>query len=225
MNYQPGVGGLLTETMTAPRHMAVVRITHSIVVLSVAGLLVTGGGILVSHPRLYWGETGAIGTESRVDLALLSITGPSVWNPPIHFLFAWIAVLAGLTYVVAGFVTCHFRKHLLPAKADPTCNRVGSLISDPMRWKRPSPDESWAYHVAQRLIYPAVVSRCFRPLSGPVWRCRSASRWFSHGWRLRWAVTNPHVLFTSFLSACRSFISSSPSRCFAFSGSRVTCER
>jgi thiosulfate reductase cytochrome b subunit len=54
---------------------------------------------------LYWGETGAIGTESRVDLALLFITGPSVWNPPIHFLFAWIVVLAGLTYVVAGFVT------------------------------------------------------------------------------------------------------------------------
>jgi hypothetical protein len=44
MNYQPGVGGLLTETMTAPRRMAVVRITHSIVVLSVAGPLVTGGG-------------------------------------------------------------------------------------------------------------------------------------------------------------------------------------
>jgi hypothetical protein len=175
MNYQPGVGGLLTETMRVPRHIAVVRIIHCIVVPSVAGLLVTGGGILISHPRLYRGKTGAIGTESSVDLPLPFIIGPSVWNP----LFAWIVVLADLAYAVASFVSRHFRKDLLPAKADLTCHRVGSGLA---------------------------MSR------------------FSHGWRLRWAVTNPHVLHFV-LSAGRSFISSSTSRCFALSGSRVTCER
>jgi len=46
------------------RHKAVVRVTHWIIAASVLGLLVSGGGILISHPRLYWGETGAVGAAS-----------------------------------------------------------------------------------------------------------------------------------------------------------------
>src|SRR5215467_11088445 len=41
-----------------PRRLLFVRITRWIMVLSVLALLVSGIGILVSHPRLYWGETG-----------------------------------------------------------------------------------------------------------------------------------------------------------------------
>src|SRR5713226_9567156 len=67
MNYEPSVGAAAKKA-PAPRHIAIVRITHWIVVLSVLGLLVSGIGILVSHPRLYWGETGSLGTESLIDL-------------------------------------------------------------------------------------------------------------------------------------------------------------
>src|SRR5207249_10067618 len=89
------VKGAVTK-VAAPRHLAIVRVTHWMVVLSVIGLLVSGA--LVSHPRLYWGETGAVGTPSLIDLPIPFIIGPSVWNRPYHFFFAWILVLTGLTY-------------------------------------------------------------------------------------------------------------------------------
>src|ERR1043166_8534628 len=106
------------ETIVVPRHIALVRITHWIIVLSVIGLLVSGIGILVGHPRLYWGETGSLATPSLIDLPIPFIIGPSVWYRPYHFFFAWILVLTGLTYMAGGFITRHFRKDLLPAKAD-----------------------------------------------------------------------------------------------------------
>src|SRR5437870_4378894 len=107
MNYEASVVESVQKP-AAPRHIAIVRITHWIVVLSVVGLLVSGTGILVSHPRLYWGETGSLGTESLIDLPIPFIIGPSVWNRPFHFFFAWILVLTGLTYVAGGFITQHF---------------------------------------------------------------------------------------------------------------------
>src|SRR5436309_2206282 len=100
------------KTGAMPRHLATVRISHWLMVESVLGLLVSGVGILISHPRLYWGETGAIGTPSLIDLPLPMIIGPSVWNRPIHFLFAWFLVFAGVMYVFAGVMTRHFRKDL-----------------------------------------------------------------------------------------------------------------
>lgn len=99
----------------APRHLAIVRVTHWVGVVSVLGLLVSGVGILISHPRLYWGETGSVGTESLVDLPIPFIIGPSVWNRPIHFLFAWMLVLAGVAYLAGGLLTRHFRRDLLGA--------------------------------------------------------------------------------------------------------------
>src|SRR5689334_1011051 len=106
------------QDAAAPRHIAIVRVTHWIVVLSVVGLLASGIGILVSHPRLYWGETGSVGTESLLDLPIPFIIGPSVWNRPFHFFFAWILVLAGLTYIGGSLITRHLRDDLLPAKVD-----------------------------------------------------------------------------------------------------------
>src|SRR5215471_4864681 len=124
------------DTTSAPRHIALVRMTHWIVVLSVLGLLVSGTGILVSHPRLYWGETGSAGTPSLIDLPIPFVIGPSVWNRPFHFFFAWILVLTGLTYVTGGFITQHFRKDLLPAKADLRWNRIAGVLSEDLRAKR-----------------------------------------------------------------------------------------
>src|SRR5882762_2521673 len=112
------------------RHMAVVRVTHWIMAASVLGLMLSGGGIIISHPRLYWGETGAVGTPSLVDLPLPFIIGPSVWNRPFHFFFAWMLVLTGVVYVAGGFATRHFKKDLLPAKADLNWSSIVGVISD-----------------------------------------------------------------------------------------------
>jgi len=160
------------ETIPVPRHIALVRITHWIIVLSVVGLLVSGIGILVGHPRLYWGETGSLATPSLIDLPIPLIIGPSVWYRPYHFFFAWILVLTGLTYMVGSFITQHFRKDLLPAKAELRWNRVVGVALEHFAAKRKRdsaqpqdlarPDAAAStYNVVQRLTYLAVVFGLF----------------------------------------------------------------
>jgi len=97
------------------RHSLLVRITHWITAMSVAGLLVSGVAILIAHPRLYWGETGSVETSSLIDLPLTLTFGHSGWGRYLHFLSAWTIVLTGVVYVVSGFLTGHFRRHLLPS--------------------------------------------------------------------------------------------------------------
>jgi thiosulfate reductase cytochrome b subunit len=157
MNYQPGVEASVAEAASAPRHSANVRVSHWLGVASILGLFLTGFGILISHPRLYWGETGAVGAPSLVDLPLPFIIGPSVWNRPIHFLFAWMLVLTGFVYIVAGIVSGHFRRNLMPAKAELTWKRVAGTIKDHLSWRRTEADEAWTYNVVQRLTYLAVI--------------------------------------------------------------------
>jgi thiosulfate reductase cytochrome b subunit len=164
LRYEAAIGVLPNQTRAAPRRLLVVRITHWIAVLSVLALLVSGAGILISHPRLYWGEAGNIGTESLLDLPIPFVIGPSVWNRPIHFLAAWVLVLAGLAYAVGGCVTRHFREDLLPARADLRWGRIAGVISDHLRWKRA--DDTWTYNVLQRLTYLAVTFVLF---PGIVW--------------------------------------------------------
>jgi thiosulfate reductase cytochrome b subunit len=159
LRYELGIGVLRNQIAEAPRRLAVVRLTHWIAVLSVLTLLLSGIGILVSHPRLYWGETGNVSTPSLIDLPIPFIIGPSVWNRPIHFLAAWILVLAGLAYVIGGCVTRHFGNDLLPAKADLRWDRIVGVIADHLRWKPPS--DTWTYNVVQRLTYLAVVFALF----------------------------------------------------------------
>lgn len=92
-----------------PRHSALVRITHWINAATVAALLVSGVAILLAHPRLYWGETGAIGGPALLDLPLpMILTGQSGWGRGLHFLAAWIAVFNAIVYVAAGVMRRHF---------------------------------------------------------------------------------------------------------------------
>ena len=48
--------------LDSSRFSALVRVTHWITTLSFLGLLVSGIAIFLAHPRLYWGETGGLGT-------------------------------------------------------------------------------------------------------------------------------------------------------------------
>jgi thiosulfate reductase cytochrome b subunit len=161
MNYQPAVRPSVAQAAPARRHSALVRIAHWLVVASVLGLFLSGFGILISHPRLYWGETGAVGAPSLIDLPLPFVIGPSVWNRPIHFLFAWMLVLPGVIYVVAGLFTRHFARNLLPKKAELTSQHILGTISAHLRWKRIPADEAWTYNVVQRITYLAVIFGLF----------------------------------------------------------------
>ena len=105
------------------RHSALVRLTHWITAASFIALLVSGVAILLAHPRLYWGETGALGAPSLVDLPLpMVLTGQSGWGRYLHFLSAWVCVLAGVAYLLGGMAARHFQNDLFrpahPAKYD-----------------------------------------------------------------------------------------------------------
>ena len=120
------------------RHSALVRVTHWITAASFLALLYSGIAILLAHPRLYWGETGALGTPSLIDLPLpMVLTGQTGWGRYLHFLSAWVCVVTGAVYVLGGMSACHFRNDL---------------------FRRGGPAN---YDVLQRVTYTAVVFLLF----------------------------------------------------------------
>ena len=148
----------LVKVSEFPPHSVTVRVTHWITTISFLALLLSGVGILLAHPRLYWGETGGIGAPSLIDLPLpfadLPIRGPSRY---LHFLSAWMLVVTGLVYVAIGVITGHVRKRLLPDKSQLRWNSIRQVVSDHVRFKRPSEDESITYNLLQRVTYLVVI--------------------------------------------------------------------
>jgi thiosulfate reductase cytochrome b subunit len=136
-----------------------VRVTHWIQTLSFIALALSGIAILLAHPRLYWGETGALGTPSLIDLPLPFVLDVPIRGPGryLHFLSAWVFVLTGLLYVLSGLFTRHFRKNLVPSKTDFGWKPILRVISNHVRLRRPSEKESRSYNVLQRLTYLSVV--------------------------------------------------------------------
>jgi thiosulfate reductase cytochrome b subunit len=156
--YLPGVAIPDTEVSDVPRHSVLVRVTHWVHAVSFVALVVSGIGILLAHPRFYWGETGSLDTPSLFDLPLpFMIGGPSGWGRYLHFQSAWLCVLTGLLYVVSGLVTRHFRKNLVPGKKDLSWSSIRRVMSNHMRLKRPDAEGAQSYNVLQRFSYLSVV--------------------------------------------------------------------
>jgi thiosulfate reductase cytochrome b subunit len=153
----PGIAGTAGATIRAIRHSGFVRISHWLIALSVFGLIESGIGILISHPRLYWGETGGLGGPSLIDLPLPFVLGPSVWNRPYHFLFAWPFVLTWLAYVAVGTISRHFRNDLTPSKEEFRWSRVVQVAVAHLRGRLTPEDAEGRYNVVQRLVYLTVI--------------------------------------------------------------------
>jgi thiosulfate reductase cytochrome b subunit len=145
-----------------PRHSLTVRVTHWITALSFVGLLVSGIAILLSHPRLYWGETGNVATPALIDLPIpFVLENQNGWGRYLHFLSAWIVVINGVAYILFGLVTRHFRKNLLPAKADLNWNGFARVLSSLVSLKRRGHEESRTYNVLQQVSYLIVIFALF----------------------------------------------------------------
>jgi thiosulfate reductase cytochrome b subunit len=159
----------VTTARTTPRHSALVRITHWITTLCFLALLVTGGEIVVSHPRFYWGETGTILTKPLFKIPIPSsrslvptgygyvLPDQNGWSRALHFQSAWIAVLTGLLYGIYGVFSGHFRKDLLPSKTDLSWRSFSAALRHHMLFKRPDEEEAWSYNLPQRITYLFVV--------------------------------------------------------------------
>lgn len=151
------------------RHSALVRTTHWIVVLSFLGLLISGVEILISHPRFYWGENGNVLTPALFQFPIPSsralvhtgygyvLPDQNGWSRYLHFQAAWLLVFTGFVYLIAGFVSGHFRQHLLPRGSDASWLALGRSIATHLHFERPSAAEAWSYNLLQRLTYLIVI--------------------------------------------------------------------
>jgi thiosulfate reductase cytochrome b subunit len=165
----PSAASATLATTVAPRHSALVRVTHWLTTLCFIALLVTGIEIVISHPRFYWGETGNVLTEPLFKLHIPSsralvptgygyvLPDQNGWSRALHFQAAWFLVLTGLLYVISGLLTGHFHKNLLPRKADLSWRALSAVIAGYLRFKRPIEEGAWSYNVLQRLAYLFVI--------------------------------------------------------------------
>ena len=140
------------------RHSRLVRVTHWVITFAFLALLVSGLEIVVSHPRFYWRETGNVNTPLLFKIPIPSsrnmvptgygyvLPDQNGWSRYLHFQSAWVLVLIGLLYGVAGLLNGHFQPKSL----------AGSILEH-LRFKRPSAEEAWSYNLLQRLAYLLVI--------------------------------------------------------------------
>ncbi|HXY06239.1 MAG TPA: cytochrome b/b6 domain-containing protein [Terriglobales bacterium] len=163
------LGSAVPAATQPKRHSAIVRVTHWITTVAFLALLVSGGEIVLSHPRFYWGETGNVNMRPWLNLHLPSsrdmvptgygyvLPDQNGWSRYLHFEAAWLAVGTGLFYLLYGLFAGHFRRNLFPAASDLSVKELGGSLVRHLRFERPGKEEAWSYNVLQRLTYLLVI--------------------------------------------------------------------
>ena len=156
---------------TAVRHSATVRLTHWLTALCFFALLVSGLEIVVSHPRFYWGDEGNVNTPPLFSIPIpasrasvptgydYTLPDQNGWSRSLHFESAWLIIVVGLWYGVYGLSSGHFRKNLVPSRADVSPKALARVLSNHLRFKLAREDRS--YNPLQRLAYLFVVFGAF----------------------------------------------------------------
>ena len=151
------------------RHSALVRVTHWLTTVAFLALLLSGGEILLSHPRFYWGETGNVNMRPWLNLHVPSsrravptgygyvLPDQNGWSRYLHFEAAWLAVGTALLYGLSGVFSVHFRRHLVPTSSELSLKELGTTLLRHLRFERPGNEEAWSYNVLQRLSYLLVI--------------------------------------------------------------------
>ena len=174
------------EVIPAPSagHPRWVRLSHWIGAASVLTLAVTGFVILMTHPRLYWGETGNDLTPALIELPVsrnykhggwqlstpsfpdggaaassvrtYDILNQNSWGRSLHFIAAWFLVVTGLVYLVAAIAGGHARRDLLPRARELA---PGPLWADLVAHLRHVPRARGGppYNLLQKLSYSLVL--------------------------------------------------------------------
>jgi thiosulfate reductase cytochrome b subunit len=159
----------VAASIDAPRHTALVRVTHWLTAVCFLALLVSGLEIVVSHPRFYWGETGNVLTPALFTLPIPAsratvptgygyvLPDQNGWSRALHFQAAWVLVLTGALYVIWGAVSGHFRKHLLPDAGERSLPEFSRAVARHLRFARPAVADASSYNLVQRLTYLLVI--------------------------------------------------------------------
>jgi thiosulfate reductase cytochrome b subunit len=155
------------------------------VTLSFITLAFTGVVILMAHPRLYWGEVGNDLTPALIELPIsrnyrhggwdnsvpffqdeaspvsanrtYDIFNKNGWGRSLHFLAAWFLVSIGLSYLLAGVLTGHFRRHIVPRPAEISPALVWRDVRNHVRLRIRAATGGPQYGLMQKCSYFLVV--------------------------------------------------------------------
>ncbi len=143
--------------------------THWVTFIAFVALLISGGEIVIPHPRFYWGEVGNVNTHPLFVLPIPAsrdtvptnygyvLTDENGWGRNLHFEAAWVVVLAGLVYGIFGLWSGHFRKNLFPERGDWTWRAYWDRIAQYRHRERADRAEGNTYNVLQRTAYLGVI--------------------------------------------------------------------
>lgn len=162
-------------------HAVWVRICHWVGVIAVVCLLVSGYAMLMTNPRLYWGEVGNPLVPPWLELPVshnyrhggwseptpffdtpdspvsanrgYEILNPNGWGRSLHFLAAWFLVAAGAAYLVFGLVSGHLRRNLVPRGAELAPGSLWSDLVSHLRFRIAPTTGGPPYGVLQRCAY------------------------------------------------------------------------
>ncbi|MEO8042184.1 MAG: cytochrome b/b6 domain-containing protein [Acidobacteriota bacterium] len=166
-------------------HTRWVRISHWLITLGFLTLAYTGVMILMVHPRLYWGEVGNDLTKPIVELPIsrnyqhngwqskgvvfldnaglissnrtYDIFNQNGWGRSLHFLAGWVLVTTGLPYLLFGIISGHFRRNLLPSRAQISQSSIRLEIQNHLRFRIPRANGGPAYGFLQKSTYVGVI--------------------------------------------------------------------
>ena len=161
-------GTAVSDATVTLRHTILVRLTHWTTVLCFLALLLSGIEIVISHPRFYWGEVGNVTTPPLFKIPIPSsratvptgygyvLPDQNGWSRYLHFQAAWLVFFTGLIYGIAGWLSGHFRRNLLPVRSDVSWHSLYFVLARHLRVVR-APEAAGSYNVLQRLTYLAVI--------------------------------------------------------------------
>jgi thiosulfate reductase cytochrome b subunit len=166
-------------------HRGWTRTSHWIIAASVLTLAVSGFMILMAHPRLYWGKVGNDLTPALVELPIgrnyrhdgweaatpffaragsaasavrtYDIFNQNGWARSLHFLAAWFLVVTGVTYLIAGIRTGHFRRHIVPHVRELAPRLLRADLISHLRMRIQPAHGGPPYGLLQKSAYFAVV--------------------------------------------------------------------
>ena len=166
-------------------HTRWVRISHWTLAASVLTLAVSGFIILMSHPRLYWGEVGNDLTPALFELPIgrnyqhggwaapvtffpgeqrivsqartYDIFNENSWARSLHFLAAWFLVLTALLYIAVGVISGHLPRNLIPRVRELTPRVLWHDVIDHLHLPMPRAAGGPPYGPLQKLAYFGVV--------------------------------------------------------------------